>query len=133
MEILQITVPLTHVLWHAFVFVQLFNREGLASAWDSLVRDGEYLDECEEDPKNDGGTGSVKGDGAEGTTEEGNDKNVEEDDEGVVSDESPDKPSKKKSGFMPFLEEWTWGEVHTHTHILECTNVHVYKHVIRAT
>lgn len=67
------------------------------------------MDEYEEDPKNEGGKPES---GSDKIDKEGeNDKNVDEDDEGVVTDESPDKPPKKKSGFMPFLEEWTWGEV----------------------
>ena len=77
----------------------------MASGWENLLRDGEYVDEdSDENSKKGGAPVGVATDPAlEGDEDKSGNNGGGEDTE--------KKGSKKSSGFMPMLEQWTWGEV----------------------
>ncbi len=82
----------------------MFSQEGLTAAWDNLLRDGEYIDDESENVKKNEMGGLDPGPpppATDGDDDRNSDNSI---------DDSDKKPNKR-CGFLPLLEEWTWGEV----------------------
>ena len=81
--------------------------------FNELVKDGEYVNQTE--------GGEHMGVGNKDEKDEEKDKDVNEKNTKV----------EKQSSFLPLLEEWTWGEVGAHLHVIGCWYLfNSYKHMI---
>ena len=76
----------------------------MASGWENLLRDGEYVDEdSDENSRKGGAPVGVATDAAPEGDEDKSGSNG--------GGEETEKKGNRRSGFMPMLEQWTWGEV----------------------
>ena len=92
-------------IWH--VLQLAFTEEGLNELWNELVKDNEITSEVVPFPAS--VSTSVGGSGRDRESRQSRDSEEDGEREEDKGEEEQDK--EKRSGFMPILEEWTWGEV----------------------
>ena len=99
----------------------MFNDETLTRLWNELVKDEEIVTDVslllresatKESPKPPQSQNEKDEQDKEKEKEEDQTKENAEKEKEVAEEESDEeKMEKKRSGFLPILEEWTWGEV----------------------
>lgn len=92
-----------------------FTEEGLNRLWNELVKDNEIISEV---PPISSGVSASFNESDRGR-EDRQSRDEEEDGEKGQENIREEQDKEKRSGFMPILEEWTWGEVsHDEEHVI---------------